>query len=282
MSRPVPTPQPDLTSRLLAAVAERDPGLASRLGQQWVHRRGLSALERFLLTVLAPSQGLEAAEWLRVQLGLIAAPTPVVGAASRQAAAQLVIQPNMMEQVEIDEHELAALETNMAASPEPEELVEREHEESPAGRPASLFLRMKVLLRQCLEEAIVGIDRDEASGQLKSVTSALPGKASADVTDFLAESLAVQPEHIAQSAVGVQLEAATASPSCTERDVAVQPVAITELNAPSSPAGHLHHFASVPTLLATSSPAPAPPSLAALRAWLPDPEEDGPDLPRAC
>lgn len=81
MSRPLPAPQPDLSSRLLAAVAERDQSLAARLGQQWVHRRGLDTLERFLLTVLAPSQGLEAAQWLRAELGLVAvaapaAPTP--------------------------------------------------------------------------------------------------------------------------------------------------------------------------------------------------------------
>ena len=31
-----------------------------------------------------------------------------------------------------------------------------------------------------------------------------------------------------------------------------------------------------------ATPAPAPASLAALRAWLPDGEEDGRDLPRAC
>ena len=32
----------------------------------------------------------------------------------------------------------------------------------------------------------------------------------------------------------------------------------------------------------SATPAPAPASLAALRAWLPDGEEDGRDLPRAC
>ena len=77
MSRPVPAPQPDLSGRLLAAIAERDATLAARLGQRWVHRRGLGALDGFLLTAVAPIQGLEAAQWLRGQLGLVEAVAPV-------------------------------------------------------------------------------------------------------------------------------------------------------------------------------------------------------------
>ncbi|MCX5938629.1 MAG: hypothetical protein NTW02_10630 [Cyanobium sp. LacPavin_0920_WC12_MAG_62_9] len=65
-SRPLPTPpRPELSDRLLAAVAERDGGLANRLLQQWVHRRGLLSLEAWILGPLASSQGPGASAWLR-------------------------------------------------------------------------------------------------------------------------------------------------------------------------------------------------------------------------
>ena len=49
-SRPLPTPpRPELAECLLAAVAERDGGLANRLLQQWVHRRGLPSLQAWIL-----------------------------------------------------------------------------------------------------------------------------------------------------------------------------------------------------------------------------------------
>ncbi len=61
-SRPLPTrPRPDLSDRLLAAVAERDGGLANRL-QQWLHRRGLPSLEAWILGALAALAALRA--WL--------------------------------------------------------------------------------------------------------------------------------------------------------------------------------------------------------------------------
>ena len=65
-SRPLPPPpRPELSDRLLAAVAERDGGLANRLLQQWVHRRGLLSLEAWILGPLASSQGPGASAWLR-------------------------------------------------------------------------------------------------------------------------------------------------------------------------------------------------------------------------
>ena len=65
-SRPLPTPsRPELSDRLLAAVAERDGGLANRLLQQWVHRRGLPSLEAWILGPLLSSQGPGASAWLR-------------------------------------------------------------------------------------------------------------------------------------------------------------------------------------------------------------------------
>ena len=64
-SRPLPPPPPERSDRLLAAVAERDGGLANRLLQQWVHRRGLSSLEAWILGPLLSSQGSGAVAWLR-------------------------------------------------------------------------------------------------------------------------------------------------------------------------------------------------------------------------
>ncbi len=64
-SRPLPTPsRPELSERLLAAVAERDGGLANRLLQQWVHRRGLPSLEAWIRGPLASMQGPGASAWL--------------------------------------------------------------------------------------------------------------------------------------------------------------------------------------------------------------------------
>ena len=65
-SRPLPTPpRPELSDRLLAAVVERDGGLANRLLQQWVHRRGLPSLDAWIFGPLAASQGPGASAWLR-------------------------------------------------------------------------------------------------------------------------------------------------------------------------------------------------------------------------
>jgi len=64
-SRPLPSPpRPELSDRLLAAVAERDGALANRLLQQWVHRRGLSSLEAWIQGPLLLSQGPGASAWL--------------------------------------------------------------------------------------------------------------------------------------------------------------------------------------------------------------------------
>ena len=212
---------------MLAAVAERDHALAARLGQQWVHRRGLAALDRFLLTVLAPSQGLEAAQWLQAELGLVEA------VASPEAQAAPMAAPLAIEEVSIDEQELAALESEFAATPELFEPAAWQPSEPrvSAHRPAALFGRMKALLKQCLEDAIVGIDQDD-------------------------DEPADQP---------------FAAPA------AVQP-GVTRVPEPQQP----RPLAVMPPLQGSSTPAPAPASLATLRSWLPDAEEDGRDLPRAC
>ena len=76
--------RPDLSSLLLAAVGERDPQLARRLGQQWVHRRGLAALDTLLNGPLGVSQGPEARAWLLevLELPVPAALVPAVPAAA--------------------------------------------------------------------------------------------------------------------------------------------------------------------------------------------------------
>ena len=62
-SRPLPTPpRPELSDRLLAAVVERDGGLANRLLQHWVHRSGLPSLEDWILGPLTSLAALRA--WL--------------------------------------------------------------------------------------------------------------------------------------------------------------------------------------------------------------------------
>ena len=69
VSRPLPAiPRPEISDRLLAAVAERDGALANRLLQQWVHRRGLPSLEAWILGPLLSSQGPGASAWLRLCL----------------------------------------------------------------------------------------------------------------------------------------------------------------------------------------------------------------------
>ena len=60
-----PPARPDLADRLLAAVAERDQLMAERLVQQWVHRRGLVALQALMAGPLLASQGTEAVQWLQ-------------------------------------------------------------------------------------------------------------------------------------------------------------------------------------------------------------------------
>ena len=70
-----PPARPDLADRLLAAVAERDQPMAERLVQQWVHRRGLVALDALIAGPLLASQGADAAAWLQDRAGLQQTPS---------------------------------------------------------------------------------------------------------------------------------------------------------------------------------------------------------------
>ena len=81
-----PPARPDLADRLLAAVAERDQPMAERLLQQWVHRRGLGALDLLISGPLLTSQGADAAAWLQDRAGL-QAPTIL------QASLQPILEP---------------------------------------------------------------------------------------------------------------------------------------------------------------------------------------------
>ena len=91
-SRFPPSDRPDLGDRLLAAVAERDQAMAQRLVQQWAHRRGLAALEALISGPLCVGQGVEAAEWLRSQAGLVSNPEPSVQP-TVQLVEKRVVQP---------------------------------------------------------------------------------------------------------------------------------------------------------------------------------------------
>ncbi len=91
-SRFPPSDRPDLGDRLLAAVAERDQAMAQRLVQHWAHRRGLAALEALISGPLCVGQGVEAAEWLRSQAGLVSNPEPSVQP-TVQLVEKRVVQP---------------------------------------------------------------------------------------------------------------------------------------------------------------------------------------------
>lgn len=91
-SRALPA-RPDLSSRLLAAIGERDPQLARRLGQQWVHRRGLTSLEAFLVGPLTHSQGPGAVEWLLGLLELEGRIAPTVAEITAEITVAELISP---------------------------------------------------------------------------------------------------------------------------------------------------------------------------------------------
>ncbi len=72
----MPSPQrPDLASTLQAAVADRDALLARRLADQFVHRRGVVALEALLGGPLLALQGPDAVAWLAELVRLPVAPS---------------------------------------------------------------------------------------------------------------------------------------------------------------------------------------------------------------
>ena len=122
-SRPLPAiPRPEISDRLLAAVAERDGALANRLLQQWVHRRGLPSLEAWILGPLLSSQGPGASAWLRLCLEDSAQePRAALEAAPIETA---VIETAVIETAVI---EMVALDQALPGVPD-----------SPAPAPASL------------------------------------------------------------------------------------------------------------------------------------------------
>ena len=117
-SRPLPAiPRPEISDRLLAAVAERDGALANRLLQQWVHRRGLPSLEAWILGPLLSSQGPGASAWLRLCLA----------ASAQEPRAALEAAPIETAVIETAVIEMVALDQALPGVPD-----------SPAPAPASL------------------------------------------------------------------------------------------------------------------------------------------------
>lgn len=84
--------RPDPEARLLAAAAERDSQLASRLAEQFVHRRGVAALENLLLRKLEPTQGAEACSWLATLVGVDTPCRPAAAVAAQVPAATVVVE----------------------------------------------------------------------------------------------------------------------------------------------------------------------------------------------
>jgi hypothetical protein len=62
--------RPEPGAQLLEAVRQRQAELSLQLAQHWVHRRGVSDLQRFCDHELAPAAGTEAVAWLHGLLGL--------------------------------------------------------------------------------------------------------------------------------------------------------------------------------------------------------------------
>ena len=132
-----PPPRPELSDRLLAAVAERDGGLANRLVQQWVHRRGLPSLEAWILGPLVSSQGPGASAWLHhclensSQEPIAAIETPLIEIAAIE-----------MSVIETPLNEPAVIETPLiktaAIDPVMPEVLDSPVADSPAPAPASL------------------------------------------------------------------------------------------------------------------------------------------------
>lgn len=130
-----PPARPDLADRLLAAVAERDQPMAERLVQQWVHRRGLAALDALMAGPLLASQGPEAAQWLqeRAGAGLVAGST-----ADPDPALVAAVQPEAE-----------------SVSGSVEQLVEQSVEQG--LEPAPVTQRVEPVVEQLVEPAPVAV-----------------------------------------------------------------------------------------------------------------------------
>ncbi|MEB3322153.1 MAG: hypothetical protein VKI81_04960 [Synechococcaceae cyanobacterium] len=324
---------PDPASLLQAAIRERDASSASRLLQQWVHRRGLGSLERFR-DGLAITQGTEACAWLAqlvdvsagapppapvepVPAAPLTAEEPVTEAQEAEAPVTVEARPAPAAEAEpagwalpdpqaeagesAPEEPLAAplpplAQTTAPLTPPPslsegwtfdldaafpspgsgfpptdfstpsaEAEAGPSEEESPppasrSGRRRGLG-RIRGLMREALEEARGVLHR------ASSCPEAAPAEAPA----------AVEPAPLSGSTPSWMESPAWAGSSLTP---AVPPAA----GAPADPAPA--SGIREPLLPPTSPhPAPAPPTLADLRSWLPqepqEPEEPPKDLPRA-
>jgi hypothetical protein len=262
--RPLP-PRPDPASQLIQAIEGRDGSRTRRLVEVWVHRRGLPSLYTLCATTLQVSLDPEALLWLECQewfpwpVGTEAfSPTAVLeqalapyanGVADPEPEPELLPEPQP-EATEVP-LPLVAVEDGVAAEeapplpPPPDSLLKT----APA-RALRLVSRARVLLRDCLDEVWDGLaGASTRAARPEAVAPPLP------------EEVALPSDGL--PAAPVTIPALTPAPSAS--------VALERLR----PRPRL----TVPRLPRASRPAPAPPDLADLRMWLPDPIED---LPRAC
>ena len=130
-----PPARPDLADRLLAAVAERDQPMAERLVQQWVHRRGLAALDALVAGPLHASQGAEAAQWLQERAG--GAPLGVVVLAVQPESEWL--SGSVEQPVELDFEPVVAQRVEPGVELVVEHLVEQQVEPVVEFIPAAAF-----------------------------------------------------------------------------------------------------------------------------------------------
>jgi hypothetical protein len=246
---------------LVEAIQGRDAGRTRRLVEVWVHRRGLASLYDFCANTLPLSIDSDAQLWLD-SLDLVRgsvvtevfSPTSVVDQALAEYANHLagteperVPTPQPERQAAPVSVQLPAVEEEAtparasSRSPTPDSLLR-----AAPGRAMRLVSRARVLLRECLEEVWDGLGGAASTrGRLEAVDPP-----SAAATALPKDVLPAAPATIPAPSASVALERLRPRPRLT-----------------------------VPRLPRATRPAPAPPDLADLRMWLPDPIED---LPRAC
>lgn len=172
MPRPQPASNPALANALLAAVAHRHTELATHLGRQWVHRRGLEDLETFVDKELKAAEGENAVAWFLTRLGLQDESATEPGRPLEKSSSERVIPVTTQ-------------------------------------RSSALFTRMKTLFRQRLEEAILGLEHEDRATpisqpatapqlaplpQLNTRLRAVPPNSPAPVPQALADLRAWLPE----------------------------------------------------------------------------------------
>jgi hypothetical protein len=109
--------------------------MAERLVQQWVHRRGLAALETLMVGPLLASQGAEAAQWLQERAG--GAPLGVVVPAVQPESEWL--SESVEQPVELDFEPVVAQRVEPGVELVVEQPVEQQVEPVVESIPAAAF-----------------------------------------------------------------------------------------------------------------------------------------------